>query len=270
MKIQSSLALLILATALHVEGAPPADPFADGGPSTPEEIERNRPRNMLFCYETFSMPLALAAKFQREDKTDTEIYTQLTAAAEKDGVRQESFIMSRSRSGMSSEATSIREEIYPSAYMSPNMPATVGVAIIPPEVKDVPTPVPDVAKLKDAPPLDGVGDLRAPATASSFETRNVGRILEIGANLSDGPNPIMEVRTVPEQVVMVGRHTWGQGLSKVEMPVFEKQSINTSITARANEPALIGTFNRPPVSQVDPDSAKRVWLAFVTVTIVKL
>lgn len=232
-------------------------------------MERNVPRNISVCYETFSVSLALAAKLQREDKTDAELYTLLAAGAEKDGIRQESFDMIRSKSSQKATVECISEEIYPTEYQPPSMPATVGVAITPPAVKDVPTPVPDTARLKDAPPLDALGGLRNPATPTSFETRNAGRVFDVEATMSDSENPVVDLKLVPEHVTMVGRSAWGQGLSLTEMPVFETQSSKMSLTARPDQPILLGTLSRPPVSRVDPDSEQRVWFAFVTVMIVK-
>jgi hypothetical protein len=260
MKIHSSLALLALVASLRAQPAPPAEPH---------EAAPRPPHNISVCYETFSVPLALAAKLQREDKTDAELYTLLGTAAEKDGVRQESFDMIRSKSYQKATVESISEEIYSTEYEPPSMPGTVGVAITPPPVKDVPTPVPDTAGLKDAPPLDEIRGLRAPATPTAFETRNAGRSLEIEARTAEDPeSPFVDLKIVPEQVTMVGRNAWGQGLAQTEMPIFETQRVNTGITVRTDQPVLLGTVSRPPESRLDPDSAQRVWFAFVTVMIV--
>jgi hypothetical protein len=53
------------------------------------------------------------------------------------------------------------------------------------------------------------------------------------------------------------------------MPDFDTQRIHTSSTLRLDQPFLLGTISRPPVSKVDPDSSNRVWYAFVTGTLAK-
>ena len=72
----------------------------------------------------------------------------------------------------------------------------------------------------------------------------------------------------PDMVTYAGRTKYGQGLSETETPVFETQRTATALTLRAGHPCLLGTPSRPPVSQIDPDSAKRVWFTFVTPTVV--
>jgi hypothetical protein len=159
----------------------------------------------------------------------------------------------------------------------------MGVAITPPEVKDAPepaadaakpkdapAPAPDAAKLKDAPPLAGLAGLHAPATPTAFETRNGGTTLEMEATVGDdSQNPPIYLRLNPEQVTQVARRTWGQGLSKTEIQTFETQRVVTQVLARPDQPVLLGTPSRPPVSQADPDSAQRIWFGFVTPTIVQ-
>ncbi len=263
MKIHPSLALLALATTLHAQAPPPGDQSA-------EEVDASRPRNITVCHETFSVPLALAAKLEREDKSDAEIYAVLVSGQEKDGIRQESFDVLRTRSSQKATAESICEFIYPTEYEPPDIPANVGVSIVPPPVKDTPAPVPDTARLKDAPALESISSLYAPAVATAFETRNTGRILEVEATLGDNPQATtVHLRISPDQVIFVGRSSWGQGLAKTEMPIFETQRLTTTLVARVDQPLMLGTPSRPPVSKLDPGSAQRVWYSFATVSIFK-
>jgi general secretion pathway protein D len=246
MKIHPLLFLVALTATLSAEIPP------DGGSDT-------TPRNLSICYETFSVPLALAAKLQREDKTDAEIYSLLGAARDKDGVRLESFDLLSSKSNVRAKEEHISERIYPTEYEPPSAPVNVGAAV-----------VPSSANGTSSGASENVGKLNAPATPTAFDTRNTGRTLEIEATLADEPpDSIIHLRLVPEHVTFVGRSSWGIDSAKTEMPTFETQRINTSLTARADQPLLIGTINRPRVSKVDPDSARRVWFAFITVTVVK-
>lgn len=257
MKIHPLLFFVALTATLHADLPP------DGTPDT-------APRNVSICYETFSVPLALAAKLQREDNTDAELYTLLAAGEEKDGIRQESFDLVRCKPFQKATVESITERIYPTEYEPPELPNSIGVAITPPPVKDVPAPVPDAAKLKDALALENISVPTSPASATAFETRNVGRILEFDTSVNDDPQrPTVHLRITPEFVTQVERRAWGQGVSKTELPGFETQRIDTAVVAAVDHPMLLGTASRPPVSQADPESAQRVWFAFATVTIVK-
>lgn len=265
---QALLATALTLATLHGQDKP-ADPYREPK-ADPAAAERNAPANISICYETFSLPLATAAKLQRELSSDAELYTRLVAAVEKQTARQESFTVLRAKSGQKATAESISEQIYPTEYEAPSLPNAVGVSIVPPPIKDVdvPTQVPDTAKLKDAPDLGSFDGVKTPATPSAFETRNVGVTLEIEPTL-DMTGKIVELRLVPDHNALVGRSTSGQGLSTVEMPVFESQRLNTAAALHINQPYLLGTINRPPSSKVDPDSANRVWFAFVTATLPK-
>lgn len=263
MKIHPSLALLALAAALHAQAPPPVNQVV-------EEAGADYSRSITVCHETFSVPLAVAAKLHREDKSDAEIYAFLVSGQEKDGIRQESFEVLRAKSSQRATTESICEFIYPSEYEPPSIPGNVGVSMAPPPVKGAPSPVPDTARLQDAPALGSLGSLRVPSFGTAFETRNTGRTLEFEATIGDDPKATtVHLRISPEQVILVGRSAWGQGLAKTEMPTFETQRATTSIVARLDQPLMLGTPSRPPVSKLDPDSSQRVWFAFATVSIFK-
>lgn len=262
MKIHSPLALLAFAAILHAQAPPPVNPFSPGQrPMSPEEIEASLPRSLSICYETFSIPLALAAKFQREDKSDAEIYAVLGVGQEKDGIRLESFDVMSSGSSQKSLTEAISERIYPTEFKPPSIPSTVGVAV------STPPTAPEAAKLERARTFGKFESLRAPALVTAMDTRNTGRILQCEPVLVN--DSIASLRIIPEQVTYVGRSSWGQGISTAQMPTFETQRITTEIYARTGQPILLGTISRPPVSAVDSGSAQRVWFAFVTMTVVK-
>ena len=244
-----------------------ADPYRAGEPA-PIASEVQLPLNISICYETFSIPLAVAAKIQRDQLTDAEFYKRILGAVEKEEARQESFTLLRSRWGQKATTESVSEQIYATEFEPPEVPNSVGVSIMPAEVKDAPTPTPDTSKLKDVADLESFAGLKTPATPTAFEPRNVGITLEIEPTLGEDKR-FLDLRLAPEHVSLVGQSTNGQGLSKTEMPIFETQRINTCATFFIGQPFLLGTVSRPPNSKVDPDSANRVWFAFVTGTLVK-
>lgn len=226
------------------------------------------PKNISVCYETFSLPLAMAAKLQREQLADPELYERLVAAVEKETVRQETLTLLRCRSSQKATTESISEQIYPTEYEAAGVPGSVTVSATPSTAKDGPAPVPDAEKGKNATDPTTFDGVRTPATPSAFDTRNTGVTLEFEPTLSDDEK-LVDLRIVPEHNTMVGRSSYGQGVSITEMPVFETQRSNTAAAVRVNQPFLLSTMNRPPVSKVDPDSANRVWFAFVTVSLAK-
>ena len=244
-----------------------ADPYRSGEP-TPATVVDELPKNISICYETFSLPLAMAAKIQREQLSDSDLYKLILAAVEKEEARQESFTVLRAKSGNKAATESVSEEIYATEFEPPEVPTSVGVSIMPAKEKDAPSPTPDASKLKDAADIDSCAGLKTPATPTAFESRNVGNTLEVESTLSED-NKTIDLRLAPEHVTLVGQSTNGQGLSKTEMPIFEAQRISTSASFLIGQPFLLGTVSRPPNSKVDPNSATRVWFAFVTGTLAK-
>jgi hypothetical protein len=251
MKIQT---LLIITFALSFANAQEqaADPYkADD--TQAEEASQCGCYAISICYEDFSLPLAMAAALQQEQLTDAELYAKVRASlgkdADKDIVRQETFVVARAPSGQKASVEHVTEIIYPTEYAPAN--------------------VFDAAALTPAQPKpSSVCIPSAPAIPTAFETRNVGFTLEIEPTLSEAGKNV-NLRLVPERVTLVGQSIAGQDISKTEMPIFEVQRINTSSRLKMNVPFMIGTMNLPANSKQDPDSAKRVWFAFVTATLSK-
>ena len=267
MKIHQTL-LPVLASVsfacLHAQDAPAADPYVKDTPPANTDSPAPGNPNISICHETFSVPLGLAAKLQRERKTDAELYARLTAPAAKDGVRQESFDIVRTLSGHKAKAVCVTEEIFPTEFEPPELPNTIGMAASPagPATAD--------NLSKENTPATKLDNLPTPGTPTSFNTREVGRSLEFEAMLMGGPaGPFVDLVLSPSFVSYAGREGWGQGASLAETPIFESQRTTTGITVRVERPFLVGTLNRPPDSAADPDSAKRVWFAFVTVKVPK-
>ena len=267
MKFQIIAIASLCLSSLHAQ-TPNPDPYAGGKAATPAPAESTTKPNLSICYEAFSLPLAAAAKLQREQLPDSELYTRLLKSVEEETARQEAFVVVRSQSGTRAVTEAITEATYPTEWEPAELPNTVGVAIQPPVATDAPTPIPDPSKLNDASPISAVDGLRTPATPTAFETRNIGTTIELEASLTPDGKAI-ELLATPEHITSVGRQAWGQEISTCETPEFESQKITTSATVRLNQAYLIGTISRPPVSKADPDSANRVWFAFVTATLPK-
>lgn len=249
-------------------GSDGADPFSVGSEASPATVEpapdAGSALNLSLCYETFSLPLAQAARFQRQRVADPELYERLVAMTEQGAAAQETFTMLRLRSGERASSESVGEQIYPTEYEPAELPNNVGIGVAAKGGKDSPE-VPDPPALAAAPPVASIDGLRTPATATSFESRNVGLTLEAEATTNVGET-IVDLRLDHDHVTLVDRLGWGQEISEVEFPEFERRGGQSGVTLAFNRPFLLGTVNRPPVSKVDPDSASRVCFAFVTVT----
>jgi hypothetical protein len=249
-----------------------ADPFVDGkatvgnkvvppAPFGAEDSESSDPVNMSFCYEDFSLPLAQAAALQREGLTGGQLYAKVIAAAGKDSVRQETFCVLTTKSGQKCTNETVSELIYPTAFEPAKLSdaVTTGVPGTDKDGKAIPA--------GPLPVLGPVAIARTPATPSAFETRNLGFTFMIEPMFSN--HQYIDLRTLVEHVDFAGRSAWGQEFSTVEMPNFESHRINVAVMLKVGEPFLLGTINRPPVSTLDPDSANRVWFAFITAKLAK-
>ncbi|MFD0895826.1 hypothetical protein KBB96_07755 [Luteolibacter ambystomatis] len=275
--INTGLAALLLCAAAYGQN-PQKDPLKNGEQGSPAEAAGNPSPNLAIRYETFSLGLADAAALTRENPRDSELYAKLVAMIAKKEAKQEALVLLRSKSGQKATAESISEQTYVTEYEPPELPEAVGASFITrkgPEIKNPdgttarqPAQMPNAAALEDAPSVSELSGLATPASPSSFQARNVGDTLEIEPILSED-NRLIDLRLVPERITRTGNSTWGQGLSKVEMPEFESQRVNTSATLEIGKPFLVGTVNRPPVSKEDGDSANRIWFAFVTANFAK-
>lgn len=261
MKLQTLIIALVLTSTLRGQEK---DPYAEAAPPS---AEPGAP-NLAVCYEVFSLPLATAAKLQRGQPTDSDLYTQLTESVDEGAAIQETFTMIRVRSGQKGSSQGVSEFVYPTEFEPAELPNQVGVAISHSQGEDRPSTLPEPEKLAKAPPFSGIDGLRTPATPTAFQTRNIGLSLELEATLSEDGREVSLI-IAPEHVAMVGLLEYGQELSLCTMPEFESQSLNTNSLVRINQPFLLGTINRSPSSKADPDAAKRVWFAYATVTLPK-
>lgn len=268
MKVHPILVVLATAVSLHAENPAAEDPYVIAAPSTDITPPSSPERNISVCYETFSAPLALATGILREGKGGAELHARFASGTEKEGIRQETFDIVRCRSANKANVASVTEEIYPTKWNGAILPAAVGIAIPPSGSAGPPGSATDLPK--GTPPAADAEVLPSSATPCAFATRNVGRTFEVQAIIGVDPaDPFVDLRILPEFVSFVGRDAWGQGVSTAEMPVFESQRTRASMVVRKNRPTFMGTISRPPVSQADPDSANRVWFAFVTVKVVQ-
>ena len=262
--------LFIAALAVGALNAQVYSPKSDGGAAENQEQEDTPPPTVSVCCETFSLDLTNAAALQREGLGDSALYARLVAMTGKKDARQESLTVIRTVFGNKVKSDSVAEVTHAVEFEPPELPNTVGVSIVPPKSgpdDKSPPAVPDAKKLENAPTLTELPALQTPAMPSAWKTRDTGITLE--AEATEAVGDAISLNLMIQRVTKTGDSEIGQGLSKCTMPEFDKQSLGCSLVVRPNQPALAGTLNRPPVSKGDPESANRVWFAFVTANPVK-
>lgn len=235
-KLRLLLSLSIVAlTSLSQGQTKNSDPFEvkKNAPEAPKS-DKSLPKVISLCFETFSLPLADSAALQREGLSDNLLYQRLVENTKEGTVEQESFVVLRCRDGEVATSESIIEKIYPVEWEPP-----------------------------------GADSKSVSAIACSFETRNTGLTLDVEATMGTN-SEILDIRIAYEDPILTALEEWGQDESIVVMPQFETRRINTSIIATAGKTSLIGTFNRTAQSTIDADAAKKVWLTFITPTIVTI
>lgn len=277
MKIRTAMlaaALLIPLPVSAQEPAPtPTDPFVRQGggrsPSAPfggADTAADAPCNLSICVEAFSLDLAEAAKLHRGMTGDEELYRELVSRASKGGAVQEMFSVIRARSGEKVMLENISEQIYATDYYPLRYQAGGDPA------RTAPQPGKETSG-KPQGPRPGTQEFameeKSSALPTSFETRNAGFSLEAEPTLSAN-REVVDLRISPDIVTPANRSKWGRENCEVEMPGFESQRLTLGMTVKPGVPALLGTPSRPPVSDIDPDSAKKVWFSFVTVSLIDL
>lgn len=253
------------APAAPAAGAAPApvDPFAREQPPhlAPGEVhEDHAPRHLSVCVEFFSLDMADAALLQRTVTNDAKLYEEILARVSKGTATQEHFGIVCARSGERATVENVAELIHPTEYMFDEgaKPAAAPPATPSSGKPAAPAPANPVSPSSSLPPL-----------GTSFETRKTGFTLEIEPTLGQS-NDIIDLRVSPQIVTLADRSKWGKGDSEIEMPEYESQTLNLALTVRPRVPVLMGTPSRPPVSKLDPASAKKVWFSFVTVSVIKV
>ena len=267
LKLITTSAILAFSFTANLYAQENADPYAKGetakagSAQSPKVAVRDKaaiPTTFTVLYELFSLPMIEAAELMRSGEKDEGIYLHLTKKA-----KQEWLTVMRTRSGEKSTSESISEFIYPTEFEPARMPDTLGVQIVSADKKGTEQKeTPQLKKLSQAPSSNDLNGLSVPATPTAYETRNTGITVEVELFV-DIEKGTCDLRIAPEYVTLTGLKTWGQGMSKASMPEFETQRLTTGVTCNLEQPILLGTMNRSPLSKLGlPD---RVWFATVTV-----
>ena len=156
------------------------------------------------------------------------------------------------RSGQKATIEVIREFIYPTEYDPPEVPSSVGGGVGGGGDGDsAPTFVPVT-----------------PATPTAFETKNTGVTLEIEPTIGEN-DFVIDIRFLPEIVEFQGFINYGSPIlapstdsngdpvtvtlteNRIEMPVFSKRSVNTSLTIYDGYTVAVGGLMREDVQIIE-------------------
>lgn len=210
--------------------------------ANPASAEAEKRESWDVTCEVFSISLSEAAKLKRAGKTDPEDYREILKRVEDDRAGLEEFLMVRVVNGMTNKVEEITEVIYATEFDPPYLPN-------------------DIGNLTDD--LEVAKKLITPANPTSFDTENVGTMMEV--EVLRVVNGVADLALSLDLVEDLGRKEWGQGPSKVEMSRFAKQTLTSQIEVKLDSPTLVGTIS-PPASMQPKNGEREVWLAFVTVS----
>ena len=191
---------------------------------------------------------ALTEMLAGPDTAGPQLHDKALALA-KDGrakLLESSVVMTRP--GRKATVQSIREMIYQTEYVPPQLPQAP------------PAPPPKKPLVRPA-----LGDFDA------WETRNLGTTLEIEPWLQNNDGRMIELRFVPEIVQLLRLETfmeyvdqWGD--ASLRMPIFEVWRVNTSVTLMAGQFEMVGVIT-PKQNTPGPVTTRKL-LVFVRADIV--
>ena len=183
--------------------------------------------------------------------SDGQVQMIMRGLAQKKGIDLMTAPSITARSGQKATIEVIREFIYPTEYEPPELPQqnNNGGGIF-------------------GGGGGGAAGIATPATPTAFETKNTGVTLEIEPNI--GANDfVIDLRFLPEIVEFEGFINYGSPIqspstdifgnavnaiiteNRIEMPVFSKRSVNTSLTIYDGYTVAVGGLMREDVQNVE-------------------
>jgi general secretion pathway protein D len=178
--------------------------------------------------------------------SDGQVQVIMRGLAQKKGTDLMTAPSITARSGQKATIEVIREFIYPTEYEPPELPSSGGGG-------DGSTTVIAIA---------------TPATPTAFETKNLGVTLEIEPTIGEN-DFVIDLRFLPEIVEFEGFINYGSPIlspgtdifgnavssviteNRIEMPVFSKRSVNTSLTIYDGYTVAVGGLMREDVQTVE-------------------
>jgi general secretion pathway protein D len=185
--------------------------------------------------------------------SDGQVQVIMRGLAQKKGTDLMTAPSITAKSGQKATIEVIREFIYPTEYEPPELPQGGGGINL---------------GGGGGGPGGGGGNIATPATPTAFETKNLGVTLEIEPTI--GANDfVIDLRFIPEIVEFEGFINYGSPIlstgtdllgnpvssviteNRIEMPVFSKRSVNTSLTIYDGYTVAVGGLMREDVQTVE-------------------
>jgi len=180
--------------------------------------------------------------------SDGQVQVIMRGLAQKKGTDLMTAPSITARSGQKATIEVIREFIYPTEYEPPELPEGGGAI---------------ATGVGAAPSM-----IATPATPTAFETKNLGVTLEIEPTIGEN-DFVIDIRFIPEIVEFEGFINYGSPIlspgtdiagnpvssviteNRIEMPVFSKRSVNTSLTIYDGYTVAVGGLMREDVQTVE-------------------
>lgn len=179
--------------------------------------------------------------------SDGQVQVIMRGLAQKKGTDLMTAPSITARSGQKATIEVIREFIYPTEYEPPELPSSGGGG---------------------GTNNTTVIGIATPATPTAFETKNLGVTLEIEPTIGEN-DFVIDLRFLPEIVEFEGFINYGSPIlspgtdifgnavssviteNRIEMPVFSKRSVNTSLTIYDGYTVAVGGLMREDVQTVE-------------------
>lgn len=188
--------------------------------------------------------------------SDGQVQVIMRGLSQKKGVDLMTAPSITARSGQKATIEVIREFIYPTEYEPPELPQSVGA-----------TGGGGIIGGGGGGFGGGTSFPVTPATPTAFETKNTGVTLEIEPTIGEN-DFVIDLRFLPEIVEFEGFINYGSPIqspgqdilgvptnatiteNRIEMPVFSKRSVNTSLTIYDGYTVAVGGLMREDVQKI--------------------
>jgi len=215
-------------------------------------------------FEVISLPKQEASALVDEGLDQDVFHLRLKSAMQGGAARLETFLSGRVVSGTASILQEVDKYMYPTEFDPPQMPQNLLIADddLLADLRAGRQTGTGVAPPAGSPHNGGFG-LMTTVTPTAHETQELGVKLEIEVSRDDQE---LTLKVKPQLTRLIGEKKY----VGVVQPLFESDSLSTTLKARLGVPQLLGTLNRPLNTGLkEGNQEDRVWFAFVTVRVAR-
>lgn len=224
------------------------------------------PRVIQTVYEVFSLSKSEAAAMQREEMTGREFYARMMTGLESGKVTQKKFTAVRSLPSQVSSVESISEYLYPTEFEPPNLRNAIDVSVI---SGDPLATESDPDKVAKGPGWQAGVFPVTPALPAAFASRKLGDTIEVEVEITEGAEPVINLRFATTHIGLMTTDLWGAGLAESGVPRFGIKQSKSAVVLKSGVPSCVGTVSPGPEEQPEKGE-EEVWFAFFTVTLIEV